>query len=121
MFLLFDHRMKFLMEHKIIFINHNIIHIKLIIYSKHKISILTNNILVNLFLFDRLKIMKIFFFGFSLAYPIPHTYTPPTSSTQISNQPQSQSQYPATNNQLQTQSSQTSQQSSVMIIYSFRF
>jgi len=62
---------------------------------------------------------KIFFFGFSLAYPIPHTYTPPTSSTQISNQPQSQ--YPATNNQLQTQSSQTSQQSSVMIIYSFRF
>lgn len=50
-----------------------------------------------------------------------HPYTPPTSSTQLSNQAQAQPQYSVTNSQQLTQSPQTSHQSSVMIIYSFRF
>jgi len=62
---------------------------------------------------------EMFFPLFCLAYPIPHSYPLQTSSTQISNQ--SQPQYSATNSQQLPQSPQTSQQSSVMIIYKFKF
>lgn len=119
MFQLFAHRMKVLMQHKLIFPNNNIIHIQIIIYINNKICILAHNILVILFLLEQSKIMKCFFFPLFLEYQMQHPYTPSTTSTQISNQ--SQTQYPAPNSQQAIQPSQTSQQPSVMIIYSFKF
>ncbi len=47
---------------------------------------------------------------------MPHTYAQQPSSTQISNQSQPQAQYSASNNQQSPQLSQTSPQSSVIII-----
>jgi hypothetical protein len=62
---------------------------------------------------------EMFFSPFCLEYSIQHSYPLQTTSTQISNQ--SQPQYSATNSQQLPQSPQTSQQSSVMIIYRFKF